>query len=342
MKPRDDAGFTLIELLLVMVLALLLLTATLTSFNHFYTAVKRNQQMNDLVNTARNGVDIASRQLRNLATARQTGPQGANILVATDSDLVFQTFDPARTWVRYCLDTTGAGGAGASASREQLWETETSSSAQPTAAMLASCPGTGWARRRLVADNVTNRIGGQSRYVFRYGCVAGAPAGCPASAADFPRVTTITIQLYVDPNPGIQPAEQRVESAIYLRNQNEPPVAAGTATQSGRTVILNATPSYDPEGRTLLYDWVVGPNAVSLDTNSTPPEPCLLSLESLFAPQNPTSRFPNDTDIGQGIMLKYTLPASYTVSGSTVPIQLVVRDPGCLYNVASITGVKVP
>ena len=340
MRLRDESGFTLVELLLVMVLGLMLFTATLASFNHFYDAVKRNQQMNDLVNTARDGVDVASRQLRNLATARQTGPQGANILVATDTDLVFQTFDPARTWVRYCLDTTGAGGAGASSQRGQLWQTETASSAQPTAAMLGACPGTGWARRRIVADRVTNRIAGQSRYVFRYGCVTGAPASCPASSADFPRVTNIVIQLYVDPNPGVQPAEQRVVSAIYLRNQNEAPVADGTATYAGRTVILNATRSYDPEGRTLLYDWIVGSDTVTLDPNSTPPEGCLLSLDSLFPPKNATSRFPNDTDIGKGIMLKYTFPASYT-SGSTVPVQLVVRDPGCLYSVKTIS-VRVP
>jgi type II secretory pathway pseudopilin PulG len=340
MSARREAGFMLVELLLVMVLALVLLSATLTSFNHFYGASKRSQQMNDLLNTARDGMDVASRQLRNLATARQTGPLGANILVATDSDLVFQTFDPSRTWVRYCLDTTGAGGAGASASRGQLWQTETSSSVQPTASMLGACPGTGWARRRLVADWVTNRLGGQSRFVFRYGCVSGAPATCPAGSADFARVTNIAIQLYVDPNPGVQPLEQRVVSAVYLRNQNEAPVADGTASYAGRTVILNATRAYDPEGRTLLYDWILGPDVPALDPNTTPPEGCLLSLAPLFRPENSASRFTNDTHLGQGITLKYTFPAS-AVSGTQVPLQLVVRDPGCLYNVKTIT-VRVP
>jgi prepilin-type N-terminal cleavage/methylation domain-containing protein len=325
MSNRHDGerGFTLIELLLVMSLALVILGATLTSFDNYYRSQKTNQQLNDTAQMARNSMDLASRQLRNLAN-QDPSQQLTTIARALPFDLVFQTSDPSRKWVRYCLDTTNAGQAGASASRGQLWEMETATATAPAASMMASCPGSvasgsgSWVSQRMVADDVTNRLGGVDRPVFTYACSPLAPTTCPASAADYTRITNIGAQMYIDVNPGKSPEELRVVSSIFLRNQNEAPVADFTSTAGGsRTVILNASASTDPEGRTLAYDWFLGNGTITL----TPEEACAQEIKQKA--NGSTLIY-----LGQGTTYRYAVP---TGVASPMNIQLVVRDPGCLY-----------
>jgi prepilin-type N-terminal cleavage/methylation domain-containing protein len=320
MTLRSQRGFTLIEVLLVMSLGLLLLGATLTSFTTFERKQKQTQILNDSAQMARNGMDHASRQLRNLAN-QDPSQQATTIARALPHDLVFQTSDPTRKWVRYCLDTTGAGGVPASGSRARLWESETATAAAPTPSMLASCPGTGWVSQRLTADWVTNVNGGRTAPVFSYSCAPTAPVGCPSTVSDYSRITNINAQLYVDPNPGTVPAELRVVSGIFLRNQNERPVPDFTTSPVAglaRTLIFNASASTDPEGRTLAYDWFRGNGAISL----TPEEACAPEIKQKA---NGTSLI----YLGQGVTFRYTAP---TGVGSPMNIQLVVRDPGCLYD----------
>jgi prepilin-type N-terminal cleavage/methylation domain-containing protein len=325
MGPREEHGFTLIELLLVMVLGLLILGATLTSFDTYYRQQKQLATLNDSGQTARNAMDVAARQLRNLANQDPT-QQTTTIARALPYDLVFQTSDPSRKWVRYCLDTAACGGQPTTTARGMVWESETATATAPTSGMMGGCPGTGWVSRRIVSDYVTNRDGGRDYPVFSYGCTASAPAGCPSGASDYSRITNINAQLYVDPNPGRAPAELRVVSGIFLRNQNEMPHADFTGTAAGtRTVILNASSSSDPEGRTLIYDWFLGNGTVSL----TPEEACAPDIKQKA---NGTSLI----WIGQGITYRYSVPAGVT---SPMQIQLVARDPGCLYdtNTKSVT-----
>jgi len=315
---RDERGFTLIELLLVMSLALLILGATLTSFTGYYRSQKTNQLQADTAQEARNSMDLAARQLRNLAN-QDPSQQTTTIARALPFDLVFQTSDPTRKWVRYCLDTAGTAGQPSSAQRGMLWESETATGAAPTGAMMGSCPGTGWVSRRIVADHVTNRTGGVDRGVFTYSCKIGAPAGCPSSALDYTRITNINAQLYVDTTPARAPKELRVVSSIYLRNQNEAPVADFGSTAAGtRTVILNGSASTDPEGRTLAYDWFLGNGTITL----TPEEACAQEIKQKA---NGTSLI----YLGQGTTYRYAIP---TGVASPMSIQLVVRDPGCLYS----------
>ena len=329
MNPRrdDDRGFTLIELLLVMSLALVILGATLTSFTNYYRGQKTNQQLNETAQVARNSMDLAARQLRNLAN-QDPSQQTTTIARALPFDLVFQTSDPSRKWVRYCLDTTNAGGAGSSASRGQLWEMETATATAPTAGMMASCPGSvatttpapagTWVSKRMVADRATNRSGGVDRPVFTYSCGPAAPSTCPAGSADYTRITNIGSQIWVDVNPGKSPAEMRVVSSIFLRNQNEAPIAEFGATAGGtRTVILNGSASSDPEGRTLAYDWFLGNGTITL----TPEEACAQEIKQKA---NGTTLI----YLGQGTTYRYAVP---TGIASPMNIQLVVRDPGCLY-----------
>ncbi|HKG66648.1 MAG TPA: type II secretion system protein [Solirubrobacteraceae bacterium] len=325
MSPRTDSqrGFTLIELLLVMSLGIVILGATLTSFTNYYRNNKTSQQLNDSAQVARNSMDLAARQLRNLAN-QDPSQQTTTIARALPFDLVFQTSDPSRKWVRYCLDTSNTGGAGSSASRGQLWEMETATATAPTPGMMSSCPGSvgplagSWVSQRMVADNVTNRIGGVDRPVFSYSCSPLAPSTCPASSADYTRITNIGAQMYIDVNPGKAPAELRVVSSIFLRNQNEAPVADFSATSGGtRTVILNASSSLDPEGRTLAYDWFLGNGTITL----TPEEACAQEIKQKA--NGSTLIY-----LGQGTTYRYAVP---TGVASPMNIQLVVRDPGCLY-----------
>jgi len=327
---RSQRGFTLIELLLVMSMALVILGATLISFTNFYRQNKQSQTLNDTAQIARNSMDLAARQLRNLAN-QDPSQLTTTIARAEPYDLVFQTSDPSRKWVRYCLDTTAAGGQPSSPSRGTLWESETTTATAPTPAMMSSCPGgTGWSARRIVADRVTNLDNGRDLGVFDYSCSSSAPTGCPSGASDYPRIANIGAQLYVDPNPGKAPAELRVVTGIYLRNQNEKPVADFSSTQLAsplRTVILNGSGSADPEGRTLAYDWFRGNGTVTL----TPEEACGPSI----------SQKANGSSLiylGQGTTYRYTAPAGVS---SPMDIQLVVRDPGCLYN-TKVRQVAIP
>ena len=332
MSLRSQHGFTLVELLLVMSLGLLMFGATLTAFTDFERNQKQSQVLNDSAQVARNGMDHAARQLRNLAN-QDPSQQTTTIARAMPFDLVFQTSDPSRKWVRYCLDTTGAGGEPASASLGRLWEAETATGAAPTAGMLGSCPGAigagGWVSKRLAADQITNR-NGLDRPVFSYSCAPSAPAVCPATAADYPRITNINAQLYVDPNPGRVPAELRVVSGIYLRNQNEKPAASFAATAvagQSRTLILNASSSIDPEGRTLAYDWFLGNGTITL----TPEEACSTEIKS-------KANGGSLIYLGQGVTYRYVVPNGV---GSPMNIQLVVRDPGCLYD-TKVQPVTIP
>jgi prepilin-type N-terminal cleavage/methylation domain-containing protein len=328
MSARSERGFTLIELLLVMSMALVILGATLTSFTNFYRKDKQSQTLNDTAQIARNSMDLAARQLRNLAN-QDPSQLTTTIARAEAYDLVFQTSDPTRKWVRYCLDTSATGGQPSTPSRGMLWESE-SSSAIVTPGMLTACPGSGWGPRRIVADRVTNRANGRTLPVFDYSCPSSQPAGCPAGVADYPRITNIGAQLYVDPNPDLAPAELRVVTGIYLRNQNEKPAADFTSTpltDPPRTMILNASGSSDPEGRTLAYDWVRGNGTVTL----TPEEGCAPSISDKA---NGSSLI----YLGQGPAYRYTVP---TGVASPMDIQLVVRDPGCLYN-TKVRPVTIP
>jgi prepilin-type N-terminal cleavage/methylation domain-containing protein len=323
----DERGFTLIELLLVMTLSLLLLGATLTSFTNYYRSSKTNQSANDTAQTARNAMDLAARQLRNLANQDPT-QQTTTIARALPYDLVFQTSDPSRKWVRYCLDTAATAGQPSSAQRGMLWESETATAAAPTGSMMGSCPGTGWVSRRIVSDHVTNRINGIDRGVFSYACGPAAAVGCPASAVDYTRITNVKAELYVDTTPNKGPRELRVVSSIFLRNQNEVPVAEFNATAAGtRTVILNASSSTDPEGRTLAYDWFLGNGTITL----TPEEACAQEIKQKA--NGSTLIY-----LGQGTTYRYAVP---TGVASPMNIQLVVRDPGCLYGTRTKT-VTIP
>ena len=295
---RQD-GFTFVEVLLVSTLFLVVLGATIEAMVHFTNNNRLTELRNDQAEEARSALDRQARQLRNLAK-RVTVP---TINKATSYDFIFQTSDPSRTWVRYCLDTTHP--PNATASKARLWEMVSATSTVPD---TGTCPGaTGaWDTANIVADHISNRSAGADRPVFKYSCLNNAT---PCPPADASLVTGVQANLWVDDDVTRDPPELRVSTAVFLRNQNEPPTINFNITPvATRKVFLNATSAADPEGRTLRYYWYQSSSAPSFNCADGPPT----------APAH-----------YNGVALTYTFPTA-TVVGSAQAFTLVVCDPGDL------------
>lgn len=325
MRWRDERGLTLIELLVSCTFSLIVLGATLTTFNSFERTNRDNDARNDSAQLARNALDSQARQLRNLAK-RVASPV---IDTVSGYDLIFQTSDPSRTWVRYCLDVA----APASLERGRLWKAELTvvnpaTPAPVTAGMRAGCPGTGWTATRVAADHLTNRRGGQDRPLFRYVCGSGSL--CTAGPGTFDGIVSVTAETIVDTTPGTGPAELPVVSGVFLRNQNQAPSASYVSTPSSgsRTVLLNASASTDFEGRTLDYYWFKGvlPSTTSIDC-AHPTVSGSGAIRTLWG----AAGF-----IGSSITRSYEFPLTDGLPGTTRNIGLVVCDAGDRYATAGV------
>jgi type II secretory pathway pseudopilin PulG len=316
-----EAGFTLVEMLIVCVISIVVLGATLTAFTGLMRGNSENERQHDEIEHTRLAMEHSVRQLRNLANPTSTSTSTIN--KAEDYDFIFQTSDPTKTWVRYCLQTSG--GPDVSASRGRLWEM--SSTAESVAdEMRGACPGaTGWSRQRIVADHVTNQIGGVDRNVFTFRCATGAPASCPASSAEYPKITNVAVDLFTDIDPARRPSEKRLSSAVYLRNQNEAPTSSFTVRPiSSRRVLLNGSASADPEGRTLEFFWF---------KNDAPTD-----AELGDCTKRPPSK------VAEGVTYVHDFPTTDGSANGVTAKQfwLVVRDPGCLYSTFGPVNVVIP
>lgn len=324
MTLRDERGFTIPELLLVLIVSLIILGATLTVFNVTYQTAHSSDDRFDTVEVARNALEVEARQLRNLARRLNNTPV---IDTVNGYDLIFQTSDPSRTWVRYCLDTTTAP---ASQSRGRLWGAalalDPSTAAYGvTVGMRAACPGTGWTKSQVVADYVTNRVGNRDRPIFSYACADGG-TGCTTTAATFDQILTVSAQTIIDTTPNADPKELLVSSGVFLRNQNQAPVVSFTATPTlPRTVLLNGSGSTDYEGRTLSLYWFKGtmPSSIACDN----PAVALDAFEQRI--------LWGGVLIGEGVTLNHTFPDA-ELSGTQQRIGLVACDPGDRYGTAGV------
>jgi type II secretory pathway pseudopilin PulG len=241
---RGEEGFTLVEVLIVSVLMIIVLGATLTALESFQSNAATNQRQNDSQEQARRSLDMMARDLRNLASPVQERPEAIDRALA--QDLIFQSEGTKLVTgsvnaknterVRYCLDASGRMWRNL-----QTWTT----AAIPNAPAATACPGTGWTKKILVAENVVNG----TRPIFVY------------NAAGLQDITEISSTLYVDVNPGKRPAETTLQSSVFLRNQNRKPTALFSVEVVGTSVLLNASESTDPEEKALIYTWKID-NAV--------------------------------------------------------------------------------
>jgi type II secretory pathway pseudopilin PulG len=308
---HDHGGFALTELLIAMVLLLIVMGATLTTFEGFTKRHRNNERRIDNQDAARRALDHLQRQLRNLASPTGTT---RSISLASSYDIIFQTADPSKRWVRYCLDPNDPNRA---VGRASVWyQTQAGASATTTApptggACPAATSASGWATKESVAQSVVNTRGTLTRPLFAYNW---SPAD--EAAGDTSKITRIRSDAWVDTNPGRAPDETRLSSGVYLRNQNQLPVASFSVSRTGRVLVLNASNSTDPEGRTLSYYWFAGSGSIPATQ---------LGVDDCDPNISPPSG--QAKCIGTGAVFVYQVPASF---GNSVQIRLQVWDPGGL------------
>jgi len=236
LDPED--GFTLVEVLIASVLMIVVLGATLTTLTSFGRSTATNQRQNDGQDEARRTLDLMARDLRNLASPVIERPEAVDRKLA--QDLIVQSegrgavsgsLNARNTErIRFCLGPDG-----------RFWRnTQTWTTAGiPDAPSATDCPGTGWTKSTVVAENVVNG----TRPIFTYN--ATAPQD----------VTEVTATLYVDVNPGRSPAETALQTSVYLRNQNRKPTALFSVEVVSGSILLNASESTDPEEKAMIYTW---------------------------------------------------------------------------------------
>ncbi len=231
---RED-GVTLVEMLVVLVLSLVVMGATYSTFAQFEQTTATNQRQNDAQDQVRAGLAGLARELRNLASPIDELPEA--IVRAAGDDLVFQSVSSsALRRVRYCLD----------ADSRRLWrQVQFSPFSEPTAGV---CPDTSWGSQRASVENVVNG----ERAVFSY------------NSATLTAITEVGAALWVDADLNAKPAESALQTSIFLRNQNRRPVASFTAAVGGTAVVLNGSNSTDPEGKALEYYWYDAAQAENL------------------------------------------------------------------------------
>jgi type II secretory pathway pseudopilin PulG len=273
-RANSEAGWTLVELLVAMMLMLIVLSATLVSFNSFYDRSAVASTQNDALEQARRSSELLARQLRNLASPKPEAGVASSFFAVdywSPYDIVFKTAEPSRRRVRYCLDSSDPANG-------KIWQqvqtVPSAGASDPgiTGAMVASCPvdpaANAWATKTVVSDHVVNRIAGKDRPVFAYDQTPSASLPVPpVSAADFTAwgaagttVREVRSVLWIDVTSAIkEPSEQPVQTRVFLRNQNQKPTASFTGTPGGNhQVLLNGSGSDDPEGRTLQMSWYLG------------------------------------------------------------------------------------
>jgi type II secretory pathway component PulJ len=239
-QPNSDDGFTLVETLIAAVLMIVVLGATLTALTSYQRNTQTNQRQNDGQDQARRTLDLLARDLRNLASPVIERPDAIDRNGALD--LIVQsegrgtggaTANLRNTErVRFCLAPGGL-----LYRNIQTWE----SLAIPDAPPATECPGDGWTKSTVVAQNVVNG----TRPIFTY------------NATTLQDITEVTATLYVDVNPGQPPAETELQSSVYLRNQNRKPTALFSLEVVNNSILMNASESTDPEEKALIYDWKV-------------------------------------------------------------------------------------
>jgi prepilin-type N-terminal cleavage/methylation domain-containing protein len=264
----DERGFTLIELMVAMTIFLVIMGATLTTFNAFERNTRLSEKRNEASDQVRRMVDSLTRDLRNLADPTT---EALSIERKLGDDLVFRSVDPDATGtdpnlvgvrrVRYCLDSPN----GRVYRATQSWTTLASPAVPSTAscgdadAWTGACVAGSTCTRKVVAQLVTNNRPVTHRDLFVYN----------GAAAD--SVTYIRVNAFVDVNGATRkPSEITLQSGITLRNQNQRPLAVlDPPVRSGGTdFVLNASSSSDPEGALLTYQFLKTTGGVETPINA--------------------------------------------------------------------------
>jgi type II secretory pathway pseudopilin PulG len=340
-RVREQSGWTLVELLIAMTLMLVVLGATLNSWDGFITRQAKATRLQDQQDRTRFAMDRMIQQLRNLANPVVASQN--TIDTAEDYKLIFQTTDPAKQWVMYCVDTT---------TRTLWYQVSTIIAGNPpvNAEMRTGCPSTKqsgtalapnfWANTQQVTLAINN---GASRPAFSFTTVdsssgAASLLATPVSTVNKPKVNAVSADIWVDNNPADKPPETELRSGVYLRNQNQAPTARfGVQQGTGREYTFTASGSSDPEQRTLQYNWyrTIGPNAATPTTfpSTAPKANCPAGATCL--PDCPSKIQTTVSGvtwicIGSDVTLTHDFKNDSTTANAQMPVWLRVTDPGFL------------
>ena len=274
---RQD-GFTLIEILIAMSMAVIIFVATMGLLIVYIHGSTASTERTGAQDQARLAVDRIAQQLRNIAS-----PLSSPKLIERDAsyDLVFQTIatpsgsnTTGAERVRYCVPNDSASG---STSLEEMYsqtQTWTTATAPSVPWSTTACPDTspsdansatdGSAKYTVVAPYIMNRYKQTTGYpIFYYNDSTTPPS-------DISDVTSLQIDLRVNPTPPATTAASELKSGVYLRNQLQEPVANFTATATGNGgVLLNAGTSYSPDGQYLSFKWACSSSSSSCPSSST-------------------------------------------------------------------------
>jgi prepilin-type N-terminal cleavage/methylation domain-containing protein len=267
---KRQHGFTLIEALVGMALAAIVFGATLTVLEVYMRQSNGVTQRFDAQNQARVAVDRIVRQLRNVASPL-TSPK--LLERATPYDIVFQTIGPSTSTnpsgterVRYCVPPDTASGSSANWELVSQVQTVATSSNDPWSSdpsVTVACPDTTFTPSvstdptyTVIAQNVINRYKQTtSRHLFSYNN-GGITSTDLIPSANLSDISTIQVNLWVNPTPTVSGATTEIQSSAYLRNKQHAPVAQFNYTATGGgSVVLNAGTSYSPDGEQLSYSW---------------------------------------------------------------------------------------
>jgi prepilin-type N-terminal cleavage/methylation domain-containing protein len=284
-----QGGFSMIEVMVAMALTTIVMGISMTAFTSLWDEHKTTTQHNEALDEARTASDRLARDLRNLASPTALRNLQANrpqaVELAEPFQMVFRTVDeqplPVGSQntanlmrVRYCVDRSVPTKA-TLYQQTQRWTT----AAPPAIPSTGACPGTGWPQSKQVTTNLVNAIDpANQRAVFYY------------DAPTTEQITQLRTELFVDATPLERPAETKLVTGVFLRNQNQFPTAAFTVTMlnaTTRTVRLDGSASTDPEGQSLRYCWYLNPPATLPDCTATPAPASLMGEGIVFSTNLP-------------------------------------------------------
>ena len=221
-----EDGFTLVELLVGSSLSVILLLATLATFDAFGSASKRNEKLVTTQDAVRQQIDRISGEIRNA----QISSSGQDpLLRANPTDLVVRNIDAAgnATLIRYCVDTT----------TRSLWRETAVDGTTPG----STCPSTGgsWQRAKIVSGTIAN---------------SATDALFIPNTATVSSIRSVEISLHVDTGTA-GGRTTRLQTGVALRSAsgrplNLPASAVGVTCQGGNA-LLNLTVGNDDTGSPL-------------------------------------------------------------------------------------------
>ena len=254
-RLRDESGLTLVELLISMTVMSVVLAATLTVVE---VVQRQNAEAVVRVDSRDRARTVLDRMIKRLRAPVEL--PGGMVERADPFEVVYQIVGAtapaggaANTTglqrVRICLDT-----ATGRINRYRRSFTALPAPALPAPAACADA--TGYDTSEVLGTDISN---GAARPLFAYEYRTGSTA--------LNDLTGIQLSLYVDTNGARRPAEVHLTSTVTLRNVNQPPVASFTDATVNGHVLGNASPSTDPEGGSLSYEWYLDGGATPVGTD---------------------------------------------------------------------------